>query len=195
MNICLYGASSNRIHADYITATEQLGEALGKAGHGLVYGGGAGGLMGAAARGMTAAGGEIIGISPEFFKVDGELYENCTRFIYTKTMRERKKLLEDYADGFLIVPGGIGTFDEFFEIFALRQLDLHSKPIALFNIKGYYEPLLAMIKHAVTEGFVREECLSLIPLLNTPEEVVDYFKNYVPLEDGTFSVSRKIGLG
>ena len=90
MKICLYGASSDEIERDYIRRTESLGEKMGMRGHALIFGGGAAGLMGAAARGMTRAGGEIIGIAPSFFNVDGILYENCTQFIYTDNMRARK---------------------------------------------------------------------------------------------------------
>ena len=93
MNICVYGASSNNIDKSYITAMENLGVEMAKRGHTLVFGGGANGLMGAVARGMTKGGGKIVGISPKFFDVDGVLYDKCTEFIYTETMRERKQLL------------------------------------------------------------------------------------------------------
>ncbi|MGI6280206.1 MAG: TIGR00730 family Rossman fold protein [Acutalibacteraceae bacterium] len=191
MNICLYGASSNTIDKRYIEATEKLGEAIAEAGHCLVYGGGAGGLMGAAARGMTRKNGKIIGIAPDFFKVDGELYDKCSEFIFTKTMRERKQLLEDKSDAFIVVPGGPGTFDELFETLALRQLGIHTKPIAIFNVDGYYNPLFEMLKNAAEKGFMKKECLKLTPLLGTPNEILDYFKNYDESEF-IFSVLRKI---
>ena len=191
MKICLYGASSNSIDKTYIEAVEGLGRAMAERGHTLIYGGGAGGLMGAAARGMTEGKGEIIGISPEFFKVDGELYDKCTEFIYTETMRERKMLLEDRSDAFIVVPGGPGTFDELFETLALRQLGLHSKPIAVFNVNGYYAPLEAMLKNAAEQGFMMQECLGLTPLFNDENELLSYLEGY----DGNgndFSVLRKL---
>ena len=103
-------------------------------GHSLVYGGGAKGLMGAAARGVKRQGGHILGIAPSFFNVDGELFEDCDEFLYPDTMRERKKLLEEKSDAFVILPGGIGTCNEFFETLVLRSLGRLAKPIALFNI-------------------------------------------------------------
>lgn len=191
MNICLYGASSNLIDRAYIEATEKLGEAMAKKGHTLVYGGGSGGLMGAAARGMTREKGTIIGISPSFFKVDGELYDKCTEFIYTETMSERKKLLEDKADAFIVVPGGPGTFDELFETLALRQLGIHSKPIAIFNINGYYDYLDALLKNTAEQGFMMKECLELTPLFEDAEEMLSYLQNY-DSELHKFSVLRKL---
>lgn len=191
MKICLYGASSNSINKSYIDAVEELGRIMAQNGHTLVYGGGAGGLMGAAARGMTEKSGTIIGISPDFFKVDGELYDKCTEFIYTKTMSERKKLLEDKADAFIVVPGGPGTFDELFETLALRQLGIHTKPIAIFNVNGYYNHLSAMLKNAAEQGFMMEEVLELTPLFENPEEMLSYLESYDAGEN-PFSVLRKL---
>ncbi len=192
MKICLYGASSNEIDNAYIKATEKLGEELARRGHTLIFGGGAAGLMGAAARGATKGKGEIVGISPKFFDVDGVLYTKCTDFIYTETMRERKQLLEDMSDGFIVAPGGPGTFDELFETLALRQLGHHNKPIAIFNINGYYNPLGEMLKSAFKGGFMTKEILDLAPLYSNEAELLKY------LEDnkqgtGDFSVLKTIG--
>lgn len=191
MKICLYGASSNTINPSYIEAVEKLGNTMAKRGHTLIYGGGAGGLMGAAARGMTAGNGEIIGISPSFFKVDGELYDKCTDFIYTETMSERKKLLEDYAEAFVVVPGGPGTFDELFETLALRQLGIHNKPIAIFNVNGYYNYLKAMLENSAKEGFMMKEVLELVPLFENCEDLLNYLEQYNSA-DHEFSVLRKL---
>lgn len=191
MKICLYGASSNSINKSYIEAVEELGRIMAAKGHTLVYGGGAGGLMGAAARGMTEGKGTIIGISPDFFKVDGELYDKCTEFIYTKTMSERKKLLEDKADAFIVAPGGPGTFDELFETLALRQLGIHTKPIAVFNVNGYYNHLSAMLKNAAEQGFMMNEVLELTPLFSDPEKMLSYLEDYDAGEN-PFSVLRKL---
>ncbi len=191
MKICLYGASSNSIDKAYINATEELGEKMAKRGHTLIFGGGANGLMGAAARGMTEGKGKIIGISPKFFDVDGALYTKCDEFLYPETMRERKKLLEDMSDGFIIAPGGPGTFDELFETLALRQLGQHSKPIAVFNVNGYYNDLENMLKTCAKQGFMMDECLSLVPFFDSAEELLSYLEEN---SDGTgdFSVLRKV---
>ncbi len=191
MKICLYGASSNNIDKAYIDATEKLGEEMAKRGHTLIYGGGAAGVMGAAARGASKADGEIVGISPRFFDVDGALYDKCTDFIYTETMRERKQLLVDMSDGFVIMPGGPGTFDELFETLALRQLGLHNKPIAIFNINGYYNPIAEMLKSAFEGGFMNKEILDLVPLFEEEAELLKYLEDN---QNGTgdFSVLKDI---
>lgn len=191
MKICLYGASSNTIDKNYISQTEKLGLQMAKRGHSLIFGGGANGLMGAVARGMTEGGGKIVGISPKFFDVDGALYTKCDEFLYPETMRERKKLLEDMSDGFIIAPGGPGTFDELFETLALRQLGHHNKPIAVFNINGYYNPLKEMLELSAKENFMMDECLSLVPFFDNIDDLLTYLETHI---DGTgdFSVLRKL---
>lgn len=172
MRICVYGASSNAIDASYIAAGERLGRVMGEKGHSLVFGGGAAGMMGAVARGMTAAGGEIVGVVPHFFNADGILYEHCTVMHRTETMRERKKLLEDEADAFIMTAGGIGTYDEFFEILTLLQLGRTDKPLAVLNTGGYYDTLQALLQQCVDQGFMRAASLSLYRMCATPEEAV-----------------------
>ena len=173
MNVCLYGASSNQIDAEYIDATEQLGELLAKSGHGMVYGGGGAGLMGAAARGMTRGGGRVTGVVPTFLQVDGVLYEHCDEMVYTDTMRQRKQIMEERAQAFIVTPGGIGTYEEFFEIYTLKQLGRHNKPIVIYNINGYYDLLLQMLEHTVAEGFMRKKSLQLYTVADTPEQVLE----------------------
>ena len=188
MNICVYGASSNAIDPKYIEAIELLGEKMGKRGHGLVFGGGASGAMGAAARGCARGGSpSILGIAPSFFKVDGVLYEGCTEFIHTETMRERKQLLEDRSDGYVIAPGGIGTFDEFFEMLTLKQLGRHNKPMVIFNIDGYYDLMLAMLRQTAKEDFMNESTMDLYTVLEDPDEILDYIENYdEPMHEVSF---------
>lgn len=191
MKLCLYGASSNLINKKYIEATEKLGEELAKRGHTLVFGGGANGLMGAAARGATKAGGEILGISPKFFDVDGVLYDKCTEFIYTETMQERKHLLVTKSDGFIVMPGGPGTFDELFETLSLRQLGIHNKPIAVFNIDGYFDPLGQMLKNAYDGKFMTKEILELCPLFNNETDLLKYLEENAN-GTGDFSVLKAL---
>ena len=178
MNLCLYGASSDQIAPTYLQAVEALGEKLARRGHGLVFGGGAQGLMGAAARGVSSRSGYILGVAPSFFNVDGVLYPHCTEFIYTETMRQRKQIMEDRADGFIMVPGGIGTYEEFFEMLTLKQLGRHSKPIALLNLRGYYDPLLALLDKAIAEGFMKEECRGLWAAFDNADALLDYLEQY-----------------
>lgn len=173
MRICVYGASSSSIDPAYLQAGEALGLAMARRGHGLVFGGGANGLMGAAARGMTAGNGEIIGVAPRFFDVDGVLYPHCTQFIYTETMRERKAIMEEKADAFIMTPGGIGTLEEFYEIVTLRQLGRLNKPVAILNTNGYYRPVLDMWEQAISQGFMTPACRELFTISDDPETLLD----------------------
>ena len=173
MNVCVYGASSTQIDQSYITATEALGEALAAAGHSLVYGAGGSGLMGAVARGMTRGGGHITGVVPSFLKVDGILYEGCDEMVYTDTMRQRKQVMDERSDAFIVTPGGIGTYEEFFEIYTLKQLGRHHKPIVIFNINGYFDHMLATLRHTVDEKFMQASCLTLYTVATDPQQVLD----------------------
>ena len=178
MKICVYGASSNKIDKRYIQQTEELGLKMAKRGHELIYGAGDNGLMGAVARGMTKGGGKITGVVPSFFNVDGVLYQKCDEMIYTETMRIRKQIMEDSSDAFVMAPGGLGTFDEFFEIMTLKQLARHSKPIAVLNILGYYDKLFQFLEHATEEGFVRKDYVEMLKIFDNPDALLDYVENY-----------------
>ncbi len=174
MNICVYGASSSTIDEKYIKAGEKLGSLIAAAGHTLVFGGGASGLMGAVARGVHAAGGKVIGVAPSFFNVDGILYPECDEFIYTETMRERKEKMEQLSDAFIMTAGGIGTFEEFFEILTLRQLGRHKKPIAVLNTDGYFDPLIALMNNAIEKGFMTEANHRIFGVFADEQELLDY---------------------
>ena len=182
MNICVYGASSNEIDKEYIVKGEELGRVLSKAGHKIVYGGGTGGLMGAVSRGALDEGGYVLGVAPSFFKEMGVLQQKCTEFIFTETMRERKQIMEDRSDAFIVTPGGIGTFEEFFEILTLKQLSRHTKPIVLFNTNGYYDFVDEIISSSVKKNFINEKCLGLYKVLDNPEDILKYLENYTDEE-------------
>ena len=178
MNFCVYGASSNTIDNIYISGGENLGEIMALRGHGLVFGGGATGMMGAVARGVRRENGYVLGIAPKFFDADGILFEDCSEFIYTKTMRERKKLLEEKSDAFIITPGGIGTYDEFFEILTLRQLSQHKKPIAILNIDNYFGYMLKMLDYTIEKNFMTSANKELYFVTSDPNELITYLENY-----------------
>ncbi len=179
MNFCVYGASSNAIDERFLDAAYDLGRAIAARGHGLVFGGGNAGVMGASARGADSVeGAHILGIAPTFFNVDGVLYPHCTEFIGPDNMRERKRLLEERSDGFVIAPGGIGTFDEFFEILTLKQLGRHKKPIVIFNVDGYFDPLLALMRHTAENEFMNESTMSLYAVFEDVGEMLDYLERY-----------------
>ena len=174
MNICIYGASSRKLAKEYYDAAEALGALMAKQGHTLVFGGGQEGIMGAVARGAYAHGGSIIGIAPRFFDEPGVLFAECTEFIYTDTMRERKALMEEHSEAFIVLPGGIGTYEEFFEMLTLKQLGRHNKPMVMLNTRNYYGPMSAMLQNTVDEGFMSADCMKLFGVCNTPEEALDY---------------------
>ena len=155
-----------------------LGEKMALRGHSLVFGGGACGLMGAVAKGVKNKNGSILGVIPKFFD-DHEIEvvcNFCDKLIKPQTMRERKQIMEDNSDAFIVTPGGIGTFEEFFEILTLKQLCRHNKPIAIFNINGYYDEIIVALKKAVEKNFVRNECLSLFKVFDDADKLLDYIE-------------------
>ena len=186
MKITVYGAASAQIDKKYKDAGKILGKKMAERGHGLVFGAGDNGVMGAVARGVKEGNGEIIGISPTFFDVDGILYPDCTKLIYTETMRERKKILEDEADAFIIAPGGVGTLDEFFEILTLKQLQQHNKAIAIFNVDGYFDGILSWLKIATEKEFISELTLGLYGVYDDVDEVLDFIENYAPKAEDVY---------
>lgn len=183
MKVCVFGAASDKIDKIYIERVEALSKKLGKRGHSLVFGAGANGVMGAAARGFYAEGAEIIGVIPEFFKQENieAIFENCTEIIFTQTMNQRKNKMEDIADLFIIAPGGIGTFEELFEVLTLKQLGRHKKPIVFYNINGYYDELMEFMKKATDEGFIRHNCAVLYICSQDDDKIIDYIENPEPL--------------
>jgi len=168
MNICVFGASSDRIASEYFEAAEALGALIARGGHRLVFGGGSEGLMGACARGVLRAGGRPLGIAPHFFDAPGILMKEECDFIFTDTMSERKMRMEDEAHAFIAVPGGIGTYEEFFEVLTLKQLGQHHKPMALLNTLGYFDSFQALLSKTAARGFMAERVLSLYGLCDTP---------------------------
>ena len=178
MKICVFAASSRTIDSSYVDEAFALGTELAGRGHSIVFGGGTSGLMGAVARGATAEGGELIGVAPRFFDQPGILYEGCTQMLFTETMSERKKLMEDMSDAFVTLPGGIGTFEEFFEALTLKQLGRHAKAMAVLNTLGYYDALEAMVQRAVDERFLTADGKDLYAMFTDVGELVSYVENY-----------------
>ena len=182
MKICVFGAASAHIDDIYVKKIEELGEMLAKRGHSLVFGAGATGLMGAAARGFKRGGGYIHGIIPEFFREEGVeiIYDDCDKMTYTKTMSERKQKMEDDCDAFIIAPGGIGTFEEFFEVLTLKQLGRHKKAIAVYNIGNYYDELVNFMKVVYERKFINFKCYEMYSYFDSAEEIADYLESYEP---------------
>jgi uncharacterized protein (TIGR00730 family) len=145
--------------------------------------------MGAAARGFKAVGGKITGVIPNFFKDETieAIYDGCDEIIFTETMRERKQTMEDLSDAFVVVPGGIGTLEEFFEVLTLKQLGRHKKPIAIYDIDGYYSNLTAFMERCSNEGFIGENCKELYMCSDDSEKLIEYITNAQPI---TYSVKE-----
>ncbi len=184
MKICIFGAASEHIDKVYINSVETLGEELAKRGHTLVFGAGGTGLMGAAARGFAKGKGFIHGVIPEFFREERVelIYENCDKITYTKTMAERKFIMEDEAEAFIITPGGIGTFEEFFEVLTLKQLGRHTKAMAIYNIEGYYDDLEKFMDTVTERKFITFKCNELYSVFTDAAKLIDYLENYTPEE-------------
>ena len=182
MYICVYGASSNRLPDSILDKIEHLGECIAERGYGLVFGAGDNGVMGASARGAYRKNGEIIGVVPEFFNVDGVLFPHCTRLIRTDTMRERKAILEKLSDAFIVAPGGFGTYDEMFEILTLKQLERHNKAVVLYNVDGFYDKLLEFFEVGIAKGVMKEAVKKTFFVCNTAEEALAAIENYVPVQ-------------
>lgn len=178
MKICVFAASSRTIDCSYVDEAFALGAELAGRGHSIVFGGGTSGLMGAVARGAFSAGGGIIGVAPRFFDEPGILYEHCTEMLFTETMSERKKLMEDMSDAFVTLPGGIGTFEEFFEALTLKQLGRHAKAMAVLNTRGYYDAMDAMLRRAVAERFLSEDGYALYETFTDIPKLVAYIESY-----------------
>jgi uncharacterized protein (TIGR00730 family) len=163
--VCVYCGSSGAVEARYREAASELGARLAAAGIELVYGGGRVGLMGLLADAVLSAGGQAIGVIPRRL-LDAEVaHRGVTELIVVDNMRDRKRLMAEKADAFAVLPGGIGTLDELFEILSWKQLGLHDKPILLVDIGGYWTPLHALLDHIVVTGFAREHTRGLLQVV------------------------------
>ncbi|MBL4720783.1 MAG: TIGR00730 family Rossman fold protein [Alphaproteobacteria bacterium] len=171
-SICVYCGSSDQGPDSHRQAAQDLGETLARNKIRLVYGGGQIGLMGATADAALANGGEVIGIIPQFLKDLEVGHAGCTELIVTDTMHERKRKMVELSDAFAILPGGLGTLDETFEILTWRQLRLHDKPIILVNIDDYWSPLLALIENQINENYVRAEHRRLYEVVDRVEDIL-----------------------
>jgi uncharacterized protein (TIGR00730 family) len=171
--LCVFCGSSRGIPAIYAASARRFGTALAERGLGLIYGGGHVGLMGVVADAVLQAGGPVIGVIPRSM-VERELaHERLTELHVVETMHQRKALMAERAAAFAALPGGVGTADELFEIVTWRQLRLHSKPIGLLNVAGFFDPLLAWLDRTVTDGFVRAEHRSLIHVGDKAQQLLD----------------------
>jgi uncharacterized protein (TIGR00730 family) len=176
-SITVYCSSSSRVPRVYFDAAAELGRVISREGWRLVYGGNAVGCMGALADAARAGGGQVVGITPQLLVDKGIADDKCHELIVTRTMRERKGLLEARGDAFITLPGGLGTFEEIFEIIVGRQLGYHDKPIVLLNVAHYFDPLLAMIDHGIEQQFIKPAGREIIHVAATVDEAIDYLRH------------------
>lgn len=180
MRICVFCGSSSGNRPDYLEAANQLGTALAKAGIGLVYGGAQVGLMGEVANAALAAGGEVIGVIPKAL-VDRELaHEGLTELKVVGSMHERKAMMAELSDGFIALPGGVGTFEELFEVWTWAQLGHHRKPCAVFNVNGYYDKLIDFLDHCVEQGFFKPVYRDMLIVEPSVESLLQAVSDYQP---------------
>lgn len=176
--ICVYCSSSDKVRSIYYEAAHAVGRALARRGLRLVYGAGKTGLMGAVADATLQAGGEVVGVIPTFFNTPALVHQGLSTLEVVETMHERKARLVELADAFIALPGGFGTFEEFFEIVTWSQIGLHAKPIGLLNADGYYDPLLKMVEHAYAEGMIYAEHRQLFVHSRQVDELLEALNNH-----------------
>jgi hypothetical protein len=172
--VTVYCSSSRHVDRVYFDAATQLGHAIAFNNWKLVYGGNDLGLMGAMADAARDAGGEVIGVTPRLLVDQGAADKKCDELIVTETMRQRKEILEDRGDAFIALPGGLGTLEEIFEIIVGRLLGCHAKPIVLLNIANFYDPLLAMLDHAIEQRFIKPAARQLFFVANSVDEGISH---------------------
>jgi uncharacterized protein (TIGR00730 family) len=179
-SVCVYCGSTTGARAVYTEAAKALGRAIVAADMSLVYGGGRAGLMGLIADEVLANGGRAVGVIPELLLGKEVGHTNLTELHVVPDMHERKRKMADMSDAFVAMPGGIGTFEELFETYTWAKLGYHRKPVALLNVDGYYEPLLAMLRHTVDEGFMRRVFLDMLQVAAEPVMMIETLKRNAP---------------
>ncbi len=178
--ICVFCGSSSGTAGAYTEAAVALGKLLARRGIGLVYGGASVGLMGAIADAALADGGEVIGVIPQDLVEKEVAHGGLTELKVVGSMHERKALMEKLSDGFIAMPGGFGTMDEFCEIVTWMQLGIHHKPCGLLNVANYYDTFIRFVGHAVSQGFLRAEHWALVYESADPAKLLELFNGHLP---------------
>lgn len=179
--VCVFLGSALGADKRFEQAAMDLGGELARRDIGLVYGGAAVGLMGAVADACLAAGGQVIGVMPQSL-VDREVaHTGLSKLHVVKSMHERKALMAELSDGFVALPGGLGTLEELFEVLTWAQLGYHRKPCGALDVNGYFELLDAFLDHVVRQGFMRQEHRSILMTAKTPAELLDLFRDWKPV--------------
>jgi uncharacterized protein (TIGR00730 family) len=180
--LCVYCGSNSGNRPEYTQAAEDLAHAMVSRDIGLVYGGASVGIMGKLADAVVKEGGKVIGVIPKGLFVKEVAHKGISELREVDTMHERKAMMAELSDGFIALPGGLGTIEEFFEIWTWAQLGMHQKPCGLLNTGQYYDNLIAFIDHAVSEQFVKEEYRSMVFVEQQPDILLQKFESYEPPE-------------
>lgn len=187
-SLCVYCGSSGRVRQSHKDAARELGERLARSGIRLVYGGGRVGLMGIAADAALANGGEVAGVIPKFLEALEVGHTECTEFHVTDNMHDRKLKMATLSDAFAVLPGGLGTLDETFEILTWKQLGLHDKPIVLVDVDGFWTPLSNLIEAQIEENYIRAEHRDLYRIAPTVADVLPTIRS---MPSARFSLESK----
>ncbi|HEX9573680.1 MAG TPA: TIGR00730 family Rossman fold protein [Myxococcales bacterium] len=172
IRVCVFAGSSGSVDVKYLDAARALGTAIARRGMGMVYGGGAVGLMGACADAALQGHAEVVGVLPRALARSEVAHPNLTELRIVKTLHDRKAVMAALSDGFVALPGGCGTLDELFEAVTWRQLGLHDKPIGLCDVDGYFAPLVRFLQDATAAGFVGPAVLEALPVRSSPDELL-----------------------
>lgn len=189
-SICVYCGAAQGRRVEYVEAARALGTALARRNLRLVYGGASVGLMGAVADATLAAGGEVVGVIPEALMKKELAHPGLSELVVTRSMHERKTAMAELADGFVALPGGIGTFEELFEIWTWAQLGFHRKPCGVLNVAGYYDRLLGFLDHARDEGLLAPSVREVLQVADGADALLDRFASWQPP-----NVDRWLGRG
>ncbi|MCP1659822.1 TIGR00730 family Rossman fold protein [Neisseria perflava] len=177
-SIAVYCGSNLGAIPDYFHAAQEVGAAIAKRGSRLIYGGGRIGLMGAVADAVLASGGEAVGVIPTFLREKEVAHHDLTELVETPDMPARKNKMIALADAFIALPGGIGTYEELFEVLSLAQLRQHAKPIGILNVNGFFDPLLALLQHTADSGFMPQANLRLVCVADNAAELLQKMADY-----------------
>ena len=176
--VCVYCGCSDKLADEYLQVAHQMGAAIARRGLTLAYGAGRTGMMGALADAALEAGGEVIGVIPRMFTTPVLMHNGLTHLEIVEDMHSRKQRLVDLADAFIALPGGYGTLEELFEVLTWAQIGLHTKPVGILNSMRYFDPLISMIDHARSEGFIYAEHQALFVSAEQPDDLLDMLSSY-----------------
>jgi uncharacterized protein (TIGR00730 family) len=188
--VCVFCGASPGNSPKYAKTAQELGEALASADLGLVFGAGGVGIMGAVSDAVLAAGGEAIGVIPQSLRDREYAREDLPDLRIVSTMHERKALMHELSAAFVVLPGGLGTFEEFFEVLTWAQLGLHRKPIVVLDIDGYYQPLVELLDHALSSGFMAAADRALVTVATSPSQVLEILHKAWNVENGRTAPTR-----